>query len=163
MQPELSMSLAFHAVLLFAVACLQGFFIPGAASPRLALTAHTKATIHSAALGVCAVAVLSGAVALDPLMSRIALVLLAGGAWLSLAGDCWASYQAPASALPFAAQAAGRPCDPAEKDYAAAAASRRTPSGRPLLSTVLIKVSAVLMLAGGLVLLYGANWSLLVI
>lgn len=34
---------------------------------------------------------------------------------------------------------------------------------KPLFSTVLIKVSAVLMLAGGLVLLYGASWSLLII
>ena len=160
---ELSTSFGLHAVLLFVVACLQGFFIPRAASPRLALTAHSKATIHSAALGVCAVAVLSGAVVLDPLLSRIALVLLAGGAWVSLIGDCWASYQSPASALPFAAQAAGRPCDPAEQDYATPGSTRRPAGGRPLLSTIFIKVSAVAMLAGGLVLLYGASWKSLVV
>ena len=160
---ELSTGLGLHALLIFVVACLQGFFIPRAASPRLALTAHSKVTIHSAALGVCAVAVLSGAVVLEPWLSRIALVLLAGGAWLSLIGDCWASYQTPASALPFAAQAAGRPCDPAEQDYATPASARRAASGRPLFSTILIKVSAVMMLAGGLVLLYGASWKSLMI
>lgn len=159
MQPELASSLGFHAVLLFVVACVQGFFIPAASSPRLALTAHSKAVIHSAALGVCAVAVLAGAVTLGPMMSRIALVLLAGGAWLSLAGDCWASVQSPASHLPLAAQAAGRPCDPAERDYAAPKDERRTATGRPLASTLLVKGSAVLMLAGGIVLLFGADWS----
>ncbi len=143
---ELASSLALHALLLLVVACVQGFFIPGASSPRLALTAHNKAVIHSAALGVCAVAVLVEA-------------LLAGGAWLSLAGDCWASLQSPASHLPLAAQAAGRPCDPAEHDYAAPKTQRRQTTGRPLTSTVLVKLSAVLILAGGLVLLFGADWT----
>jgi hypothetical protein len=160
---DLAMSLALHAVLLFVVACLQGFLIPAAASPRLALTAHSKAVIHAATLGACAVAVLSGVIMLGPWTGRIALALLAGGAWLSLIGDVWASHRRGASHLPLAAQAAGRPCDPAEKDYSSAEASRRSPSGKPMLSTVLVKISAVLMLAGGLVLLYGANWSLLII
>lgn len=156
---ELASSLALHAVLLLVAACVQGFFIPAASSPRLALTAHNKALIHSAALGVCAVAVLVEAVTVGPLMGRIALTLLAGGAWLSLAGDCWASLQSPASHLPLAAQAAGRPCDPAEHDYAAPKTQRRPTTGRPLASTVLVKFSAVLILAGGIVLLLGADWT----
>ncbi|MFM8747041.1 MAG: hypothetical protein ACKOED_10300 [Aestuariivirga sp.] len=161
--PDLAMSLALHGVLLFVVACVQGFLIPVAASPRLALTAHSKAVIHAAALALCAVSVLSGAVVLGPTASRIALALLAGGAWLSLIGDVWASHQGRGSHLPLAAQAAGQPCDPAEQDYAVPKPSRRPAAGKPLVSTMLVKASAVLMLAGGLVLLYGAGWSLLLI
>jgi hypothetical protein len=161
--PDLAMSLSLHGLLLFVVACLQGFLIPAAASPRLALTAHSKAVIHAVALGLCAVSILSGAVVLGPTASRIALALLAGGAWLSLIGDVWASLQGPGAHLPLAAQAAGQPCDPAEQDYALPKASRRQASGKPRLSTLLVKVSAVLMMAGGLVLLYGAGWSLLMI
>ena len=70
--------------------------------------------------------------------------------------------QVNAVGLPLAAKAAGKgtKCDPAETDYSIEDKYKRTPgSGTPALSTLLQKLSAIAMAAGGVMLLSSADFS----
>mmetsp|Transcript_30690 Transcript_30690/g.53857 ORF Transcript_30690/g.53857 Transcript_30690/m.53857 type:complete len:165 (+) Transcript_30690:84-578(+) len=159
-QFDIAKCLAIHGLGNFTLAMIQGFSIPMVASAKLALTAHVKTVGHSFLLMGTAAAVGTGAFTMGATFERVTAGLLVGGCYVSFVGDVLSSVTAVG--LPLAAKAAGKgtKCDPAETDYSIEDKYKRTPgSGAPALSTVLQKLSAIAMAAGGALLLSAADFS----
>jgi len=144
-------ALALHGLGHFVAAMLQGFTIPVAKNSRLALTAHVKTITHG--LLLMGVGTVYPHLTLGPTASKVACYMLVGGGWASYVADTVGSFTGVH--LPIAARTAGATCDPAEDDYSVPKEKRHKQS-QGLFNTVMIKLSAVSMAVGGMIMASGA-------
>ena len=139
-------------------ALLQGFSIPLVKSPKLALTAHVKMTLHAALFAVVAAALYMDAtgIAKSPSSMTYVKYSIIGGIWTSSLGDVMCSISG--IALPMAAEKAGAICDPSEVDFVSKK-KKSDGKGTPTLGVVMVKMGAVFGLTGLLTIMYHAKWS----
>jgi len=153
--PDLAPVFAVQGLMTFSVAMIQGFTIPLVPSPKLGLTCHTKTVGHAFLFWGLSSAIKY--VTLGPTTAMVAKWLIISGSWGSFIGDFWGSLIS--QHLPLASKAAGVKCDPAEEDYTLPKDKRPKPAATPHPSTLLIKLPALAMAFGVMILLSGADFS----